>query len=131
MRWLKGSATIEMAYIMPIIFLIFAAIIYTVFYFHDKNIMQGAAYETAVILSQKERLQESADNEGVFRERLGNKLIFFDPPAVNIEINEKEIIISAAARRKAMGISVEQKSGIVTAEKKLRDIRRIKSIVQE
>lgn len=131
MRRLKGSATIEMAYIMPVIFLAFIAIVYAVFYFHDKNILQGTAYETAVIVSQKMRTQEEADGESIFRERLGSKLIFFDTPSVTIDSGEQEITVSVTARRRAMGIFVEQRAGVVTAEKHIRDQRRIENIVQE
>jgi len=131
MRGVKGSAAIEMAYIMPVIFLVISALIYTSFYFHDKNIIQGTAYETAVILSQKERLAEPADGESVFQGRLGSKLIFFDRPAVQVAIGEQEVTVSVSARRKNMRISVEQKAGIITAEKIIRDKRRIDNIMQE
>lgn len=45
----RGSATVELTYMMPIIFLAFITTIYIIFYFHDKNILIGAAYETAVV----------------------------------------------------------------------------------
>lgn len=49
----RGSATVEMAYMMPVIFLAFVSAIYMVFYLHDKNIVIGAAYETAIVGAQK------------------------------------------------------------------------------
>ena len=42
----QGVITVEMAYIIPIIFILFATIVYTVFFYHDKNILIGAAGET-------------------------------------------------------------------------------------
>lgn len=39
----QGVITVEMAYIIPIIFILFATIVYTVFFYHDKNILIGAA----------------------------------------------------------------------------------------
>lgn len=48
-RALKGSMTVEMSFLMPIILLLLMNSILAAFYFHDKNILAGAAYETAVI----------------------------------------------------------------------------------
>ena len=45
---LRGSVTVEMAYILPTVIMIFLLIVYTVFYYHDKNILNAGAGETAV-----------------------------------------------------------------------------------
>ena len=47
-RWLKGSFTVEMAFLMPMILFLIMGCIRISFYYHDKNIIAGAAYETAV-----------------------------------------------------------------------------------
>ncbi len=57
----RGSATVEMAYMMPVIFLVFVSAIYMVFYLHDKNIVIGAAYETAIVGAQKLQVDEDKD----------------------------------------------------------------------
>ena len=49
---LKGSAVIEMSYIIPLFLGLFVLIMHTVFYFHDKAILNGAASETAVLGAQ-------------------------------------------------------------------------------
>ena len=46
-RWLKGSFTVEMAFLMPMILFLIMGCIRISFYYHDKNIIAGAAYETA------------------------------------------------------------------------------------
>ena len=43
-RALKGSMTVEMSFLMPIILLLLMNSILAAFYFHDKNILAGAAY---------------------------------------------------------------------------------------
>jgi len=131
MKSLKGSTTIEMAYIMPVVFLVFTAIVYVTFYYHDKNIIQGTAYETAVIVSQKERLGETADGVQYFSERLGNKLIFFDYPEVDISQNEQQVTISVCVKRGSMAIKVEQRAALIAPEKKIRDSRRLEKLIQE
>lgn len=58
MKMMKGSLMVEAAYIMPVIFLSFIAGLYMLFYFHDKNILLGAGYETVVVGSEKMRWNE-------------------------------------------------------------------------
>lgn len=45
----QGVITVEMAYLMPIIFMVFVLIVYTSFYYHDKQILIGAAAETTAV----------------------------------------------------------------------------------
>lgn len=47
--------TVEMSFLTPIIMLLVMSSIYAFFYYHDKNIIAGAAYETAVVGSNKAR----------------------------------------------------------------------------
>ena len=55
MKRLQGSMTVEMSFLMPMILFLIMACILAVFYYHDKNILAGAAYETAVAGSTKAR----------------------------------------------------------------------------
>lgn len=43
----NGSTVVEMAYIIPLFLFFFVILIHTVFYYHDKVILSGAACETA------------------------------------------------------------------------------------
>lgn len=51
-RSFRGVITVEMSYLIPIVLIIFLLVVYTVFYYHDKNILIGAASETAVTGAQ-------------------------------------------------------------------------------
>ena len=55
---LKGSMTVEMSFLMPMIMFLIMGCILTVFYYHDKNVLSGAAYETAVAGSTRMRERE-------------------------------------------------------------------------
>lgn len=55
MRCVKGSTTVEMAYVMPLIFLVFLIIVRTTFYYHDKSILDGMAYEAVTTAVQTAR----------------------------------------------------------------------------
>ena len=52
---LSGTLTVEMAYLIPVLLTVFQMVIYSVFYYHDKNILLGAAGETVVTAAQYER----------------------------------------------------------------------------
>ncbi|MBP3469913.1 MAG: pilus assembly protein, partial [Lachnospiraceae bacterium] len=47
-----------MSFLMPMILFLILSCILAVFYYHDKNIISGAAYETAVVGSTKARERE-------------------------------------------------------------------------
>ena len=117
-RWLKGSFTVEMAFLMPMILFLIMGCIRISFYYHDKNIIAGAAYETAVTGSTKVREKDGiseSELNALFKERVGRKCILFS-----------RIRVQAAARRKKMAISVESRAAVTEPEKYIRDIRRIK-----
>lgn len=40
-NWLIGSATVEMSYLIPFVFLVILLTVYATFYYHDKNILLG------------------------------------------------------------------------------------------
>ena len=128
-RWLKGSFTVEMAFLIPMILFLIMGCIRISFYYHDKNIIAGAAYETAVTGStkvrEKDRISESELN-ALFKERVGRKCILFSRIRVQSSVGKDEIKVQAATRRKKMAISVESRAAVTEPEKYIRDIRRIK-----
>ena len=118
----KGSATVEMSYIMPLLLLLFLFITYTVFYYHDKLILNGAAAETAVLGAQLERKKEAADYdlEEIFEERIKGKLIYMTDVDVSVQRDEEEITVSAASQKSVMKQKICQKAAIVKPEEKIR-----------
>lgn len=125
---LNGSMTVEMSFIMPVILLLVMQCITAAFYFHDKNIISGAAYETAVVGSTKAR-EEGGAEEGelmaLFQERVGGKCILFPGADAGISVSDTAVVVTASASRKRMGISVIKKARITDSEKYIRDMRRI------
>ena len=124
-RWLKGSFTVEMAFLIPMILFLIMGCIRISFYYHDKNIIAGAAYETAVTGSTKVR-EKDGISESELKERVGRKCILFSRIRVQSSVGKDEIKVQAAARRKKMAISVESRAAVTEPEKYIRDIRRIK-----
>ena len=119
---MKASTVIEMSYIMPLFLFLFLLIMYTVFYYHDKAVLNGAAAETAVLGAQAERRKETKeyDLEKIFHERTEGKLIFLTGANVTVQKDEKEITVSVSAQKNLMRLSICQKAAIVNPEEKIR-----------
>ena len=119
---MKASTVIEMSYIMPVFLFLFLLIMYTVFYYHDKAVLNGAAAETAVLGAQAERRKETKeyDLEKIFHERTEGKLIFLTGANVTVQKDEKEITVSVSAQKNLMRLSICPKAAIVNPQQKIR-----------
>ena len=128
-RWLKGSFTVEMAFLMPMILFLILGCIRISFYYHDKNIIVGAAYETAVVGSTKAREKDGIQEtelKALFQERVGKKCILFPGAVAVCSVSKEEIRVSAVAKRRKMSLAVESRAAVTEPERYIRDIRRIK-----
>lgn len=120
---LKGSATIEMLYIIPVILLVFIVAVYISFFFHDKNVLQSLAYETAVIGSSQYREGDGVQEEELyefFLENSSRKLMFFPEPEIEITVSADEIIVIATTSKNHMDIVVEKEFPLEIIETKIR-----------
>ena len=81
----KGSTVIEMSYIVPLFLGLFVLIMYAVFYYHDKAVLNGAASETAILGVQAERRADTHyDLEDFFHGRVDGKLIYMTDADVTV-----------------------------------------------
>lgn len=120
-RELKGSAVVEMSYIIPMILFLFVMIIHAVFYYHDKTVLNGAAGETAVLGAQTARRKGTEyDLEEFFHNRTEGKLIYMTDPDVSVEEDEESVTVKASAARSFMRLSIYQRALIVKPEEKIR-----------
>lgn len=120
--------TVEMSFLMPMILFLIMECILAVFYYHDKNILSGAAYETAVAGSTKAREKDGVKEgelEALFYQRAGNKCILFARPQAAVTVEEKEIKVTVTASRKYMKVSVVKRAAITKPEKHIRNLRRL------
>ena len=128
---LKGSMTVEMSFLMPVILLLIMSGILGAFYFHDKNILAGAAYETAIVGSTKIREKDHitvGELESLYQERTGRKCILFAGSSVRINIEKTQICVAASARKGHFGLSVIKKAAVTEPENYIRNIRKVKEI---
>lgn len=126
----RGSITVEMAYILPVVFLIFLLVVYTVFYYHDKNILNGAAAETAVVGTHmaRQKGKEDVDLQNFYRERVKGKLILLRLTGIEITKSKKSIEVSVHAGKGWMQVSAVQKAALPRPEDKIRKKRQLESI---
>ena len=106
----RGSTVVEMAYIMPLFLLLFVLVINTVFFFHDKVILNGAACETAVLGAQRARLKdtEETDLEGFSMERIRGKLIRMTELRVSVSGGDADVTGEGRPQRVGMRRTVCQ-----------------------
>ena len=127
---LKGSFTIEMSLLVPVILFIFMELVLSVFYFHDKNVLNGAAYETVVVGSSKVRTRAGISEEELeafLRDRIRGKCILLTSCQTQVSIQKEEVQVNIRARKNGYGVSIEKKAAVTEPEKKIRDIRRLDS----
>ena len=121
---LKGSMTVEASYVVPIVFLVFVVIIYSTFYFHDKNIIRGCLYEVEAIIGQRERTEEE-DRNAYFEERLGNKLILLSEYSFETGDVGEEVLLGASASKGVMRVSTQGLTRVMKPEQYIRKVRNI------
>ena len=124
-RAYKGSFTIEASVIVPTILMMFVVLVYLLFYFHDKNVLTGAAYETAAVGAERKNYDERELQE-FFRSRISGKLLLFSNVEEEIQIEKSQITVRCTARKKRMRVTVKMSANRTEPEKFIRDIRKIK-----
>ena len=130
---LKGSTVVEMAYLMPVVLLCWMAVIFALFYYHDKNIIGGAAYETAIVGSEEWRWKKEIEDgkmEQYFQKRIENKLIFFDTVSVETAVVKDEFEVTAGAQKRKMRVSVKRSAALTVPEEKIRRKKVLQEIVE-
>ena len=130
---LKGSTVVEMAYLMPVVLLCWMAVIFALFYYHDKNIIGGAAYETAIVGSEEWRWEKEIEDgkmEQYFQKRIENKLIFFDTVSVETAVVKDEFEVTAGAQKRKMRVSVKRSAALTVPEEKIRRKKVLQEIVE-
>lgn len=129
---LQGSATVEMIYIMPIIFLVFLVVIYMAFFFHDKNALQGITYEAVVIGSSQYRTNDGIQEEEIIefiQEKSATRMLFLPVPEVDITVTEDEITIVTSGSKNKLNIEVEKSFPLVELETKIRSTNIIEGVL--
>ena len=110
--------------------MVFMASVYIIFYFHDKNILSGAVYETAVVGSGRKGY-EKEELEAYFRRRIKGKLIIFSNIKEKIQLEKEQIMVTCSAERKMMTVEICASVDRTDPETYIRRIRKIKKLEEE
>lgn len=124
---MKASATIEAAVACSVFFLSFFLVVQGLFYYHDKNILMGTAYEAAVVQSQKKRSPEICtvgEAEQEFERAARRRMLLFSKVDLTIKESDEEITVLGTASKKRMKISVSQSASVTEPEKFIRNMRK-------
>lgn len=130
----RASTIVEMAYLMPVVLLMWMLVIFALFYYHDKTLVIGAAYETVVVNSERYREVDMVETEQVnayFWSRIQGKLLFYSHVPVETTVEDEMLIVSVKAKAHGMTIDVVQKVEIIYPEKDIRKIQRIKEGLED
>lgn len=123
----KGSVTVEMSYIMPLILFILVSLIRVSFYFHDKIILSGIMGETLITGAQyaREEGREPVDLQAFFKERVHNKLAVLDVDEMEVLEDRKQIQVQVKAKKWNMQLHLNQKGNRIRPEELLRKKRKM------
>lgn len=125
---MKGIITVEMAYIVPVVLLIFFLSVMGIFYYHDKDVIASCAYEAAVVGSTKAREKNGVSSDqiqAVFEERVRGKSILFEDIRGNVRISEDKIVVNVTAVKGKMRLNIMETAAVTEPEDKIRRYRRI------
>lgn len=130
---LKGAITVELSYLLPMILMIFLMVVYVTFYYHDKNILIGAASETAVVGAQLERKPDEngqTDLASFYQEKIRGKLILFSGAQASVNVTKKWVEVNAYAERGQMRLNVIQRAPLADPEAAVRRLWMLEKAVE-
>ena len=119
---IRASSTIEAAVVMSAALLCLLLIMFTGFYFHDVNILAGAACESAQVAGEWERMEENRSAEAYFQKRIQGKMLYFSSAGCTVDRSGKDIIVKARASSARMKAAVSASARMDVPEE---DIRRL------
>lgn len=126
-KQIQGSVTIEAAVIVPLILLLFVIALHTLFYYHDKNILEAVAHETMALGSHEKELQDE-ELEEYFQSRIQGRLLLFRTIESKIENKEREVELVCSGQKGQMSIRLERVMAISKPERYIRNVRKIEKI---
>lgn len=130
----KGVVTVEMSFIVPLVMAVIVATIYVTFYMHDKCILNGIAYETAMLGTQKMRTPKGVQEQELktyMQEKIGQKLILLTTTEMKISIEEEQVQVSIKAQKGKMSVHIKQQATNVRPEMYIRNINKVKELKKE
>lgn len=130
----KGSTVVEMSYLAPVVLLVWMAVIFGLFYYHDKGVLTGAAYETAVVTSElwnADSKEKQSQAETYFVQRIQGKTLFFGGAEMECIVDDDKITIKAKASKKNLSMKVEESAAVTKPEETVRNLKVLKERIED
>lgn len=124
MKRLRGSVTVEAAFLVPLILLIISVTITLLFYYHDKVVIEAGIHETVAVMSEEDEVTEDMVAR-YFREQLRGRLLLFPYVNVEAEIDSSEVHVMCKALQRGMRISLDARMKRTHPETWVRTINNI------
>lgn len=119
---IRAASTVEAAVVMGMAMLCLMLIMFAGFYFHDVNILAGAAYESAQAAGEWKRMEESKSAEAYFQKRIQGKMLYFSSAGCTVTRSGNDITVRARASSSRMQAAVR---GSTRTDKPEKEIRRL------
>ena len=131
-KGLKGSLTVEMSYILPMVIMLIFLLINTVFYYHDKAVLSGAVAETVETGIEDIRSGENdgEDLETYLKKRVGRKLIFLRPVSYSVKKTDTRVSVKVDAAKGPFKTSVYLEGKVPYPEKELREKKKAEDLLK-
>lgn len=127
---LKGSFTVEAAFLIPFILFLFGMLMQVLFYYHDKNVLMVKSMEAAVYGSGRIAPDE-AEIHAYFRSAVADKLMLFTEVDEEVDVDKEKVVVRCKARKNNMTVTTEGVAFITEPEGFIREIRKLKKIGDE
>ena len=101
------------------------------FYYHDKNILGAAAYETAVVGSTKAREKDGVEAgklQALYRERIRKKCVLFPTSRANVTVGKEEIEVTVTAKKGKFKVAVRKCAAVTEPERKIREKKKLEEL---
>lgn len=118
-KYVKGNFTIEATVLVPLILSVVVTAVTVLFYYHDRTILAGTAYEVATSGGGR-TVQSEEELEKEYRKRIGKKLLWLTSVTVKVTKTEEEVLVVAKASHKGFRTSVTYTSPVTYPEQWLR-----------
>lgn len=117
-RW-KGSFTVEASVIVPVLLFLCVTAITTLFYYHDKVVLEGVARETASFGTCRQEKTEQ-ELKQTYEKLVKGKLLWFPKTQVQIRKSASDVEVSVQARHRGMSLKAKATVPLTKPEQKLR-----------
>ena len=115
--------------LVPMLLLLFATTITVLFYYHDKNLILGALYETAVLGTEQNGYEENELIEHCISLTKG-KMLWFGNVSVTAEIDKEKITLQGLAKKRGLVVKKKVTFAKTRPERYIRDIRKLNQWIE-